>query len=82
MDINLLNISELARRVGISAMYCHHLLHGKRTSEKRLEQIAGELRMSVGELKLQIMKNKNGHATVAPVHSRTHSKIKSARSVA
>ncbi len=58
MDINLLNFTEIARRVGISPVYCWHLLRGKRTTEKRLRQIADILRMDISDLKKQIEKNK------------------------
>ncbi len=58
MDIDLLNFSEIARRVRISPVYCWHLMHGLRTTEKRFVQIASVLRMDVKDLKQQIEKNK------------------------
>jgi transcriptional regulator with XRE-family HTH domain len=73
MDINLLNYTELARRIDVSAAYIHQLMTMKRKSEKRLQQIARELGMSVGELKRQIVRNRHKHAgNHAPAHSRTH----------
>lgn len=58
MDINLLNFSEIGRRIRISPVYCWQLLNGKRSAERRLEQIAGVLRMDVADLKKQIEKNR------------------------
>ena len=57
MDISLLNLSEIARRVNISTVYCFYLMTGQRKAEKRLRQIAFVLRMNVAELKTQIAKN-------------------------
>lgn len=58
MDIELLNFSEIARRAKISAVYVYHIMSGKRKPEKRLQQIADILRMSVHDLKKQIERNR------------------------
>lgn len=86
MDITLLNISELSRRLKISDVYCWYLLAGERGSEKRLQQIAVELRMDMEELKAQIQRNRakrNGHAgNRAPAHTRTHGRPRQRRTSA
>lgn len=78
MDIDLLNQAEIARRLKISPAYCTYLLQGKRTSERRLEQIASLMRIDTDELKRQIEINRikrikrHGHAgNRAPAHNRT-----------
>ncbi len=58
MDFDLLNFSGIARQVGIKPQYCWQILRGIRTPEKRIEQIAGVLKMDVSDLKAQIHKNK------------------------
>jgi transcriptional regulator with XRE-family HTH domain len=76
MDLELVNISELARRLNITPGYVHQLVRGVRTSEKRLQQIADVLKMSLTELKQQMKQTyNNGHADKhALAHSQTHSR--------
>jgi hypothetical protein len=75
MDIKLFNNSEIARRIGVTPVYVFFLMTGVRSSEKRLQQVADVLEMSVTDLKHQIRKkNNNGHADKhALAHSQTHS---------
>lgn len=80
MDLELFNYSAIARRIGVSIMYTHHLLSGARRSEKRLAQIAGVLNTSVEKLKAQIAqaakerKSARGRAKTAGAraHTATH----------
>lgn len=62
IDINLINKSELSRRLGISVMYTHNLLNGLRHSKKRLQQIADILHLSIENLKHQIKQYGRTHA--------------------
>jgi transcriptional regulator with XRE-family HTH domain len=74
MDLELVNLSELSRRLKLTPGYVHQLIRGVRTSEKRLQQIADALKMSLAELKQQMKtKNKIGHADKhALAHSQTY----------
>ena len=58
MDIDLLNFSEIARRMRVTPVYVFYLMHGKRRTEKRLRQIADILRMDISDLKKQIERNR------------------------
>jgi DNA-binding transcriptional regulator YdaS (Cro superfamily) len=58
MDIDLLNFSEIARRLNVTPAYVSQLMTGERTYEKRLIQIASMLRISIEDLKLQISRHR------------------------
>lgn len=77
VDIDLINNSELARRIGVSVVYIHYVLSGMRKNERRCAQIAKELGMDIKSLKRQILKRKslirhNGKKVFPPSHKINH----------
>lgn len=81
MDLSMLNWSEVARRVGVSPVYVHHLITGQRRSEKRIKQIAGILEVRFAELQEWIRKNTEHHGRGdANTSARPHKPTTSRRS--